>query len=164
VKEFDDPHVKTKFAGYAPAQKERLLALREMVFETAASTPGVGAVTEVLKWGQPSYQTYETSSGTPLRMDARADGAVALYVNCQSDLIEQFRRHYPDLDYVGFREVVLPAGEPLAADDLRHIMALTLTYHARKKAKVARGSGQAAPTAGTLSRPSGTSSHRGRRL
>ena len=98
MKRFDDPQVEAKFGSYAAGQRERLLELRDMVFETAAATPGVGAITEVLKWGQPSYQTYETNSGTPLRIDAHPAGGVALYVNCQSDLIEQFRLHYPKLN------------------------------------------------------------------
>jgi hypothetical protein len=104
-----------------------------MVFETASATPGVGEITEVLKWNQPSYQTYQTGSGTPLRMDAHPAGGVALYVNCQTDLIDQFRLHYPSLTYEGFRAVVVPPDQPIPADELKHIMALTLTFHARKK-------------------------------
>jgi hypothetical protein len=130
---FADPTVEAKFAGYCGPQRERLLSLRNMVFEAASATSGVGEVTEVLKWGQPSYQTYETSSGSPLRLDAHPGGGVALYVNCQTDLVEQFRRHYPDLRYEGVRAVVVPPDAPMPAEKLRHIMALTLTYHARKK-------------------------------
>ena len=133
--QFADRDVKAKFSSYAPPQRERLLALRDMVFETAAAVPGVGRIEENLKWGQPSYHTPDSGSGTPLRMDARPDGAVALYVNCQTDLIEQFRQNYPDLTYVGSREVVLAPDVALPADALRHIMALTLTFHARKKSK-----------------------------
>lgn len=130
---FADQSVKQKFAGYDPARRERLLAVRQMVFDVAAMTPGVGKLEETLKWGQPSYHTPETKSGTPLRIDAHPDGGVAVYVNCQTDLIDQFRVHYPNLNYEGFRAVVMPPDSTLPEAELKHIMALTLTFHARKK-------------------------------
>jgi hypothetical protein len=128
-----DAAVKAKFATYAGAQREQLLAMRQLVFAAAAETPGVGAIEETLKWGQPSYLTPETGSGTTIRLDAHPSGGVAMYVNCQTDLVEMFRAYYPKLDYEGVRAVVFPPGKPVPARELRHMMALTLTYHARKK-------------------------------
>jgi hypothetical protein len=126
--------VKAKFATYAAAQRKQLLAMRELVFAAAAETPGVGIVEETLKWGQPSYLTPETRSGTTIRLDAHPSGGVAMYVNCQTDLVATFRAHYPKLEYEGVRAVVFPSGKRVPARELRHMMALTLTYHARKKA------------------------------
>jgi len=132
---FADPAVKAKFAQYAAEQRTRLDEIRDMVFEVAERTPGVGRIEENLKWGQPSYHTPDTKSGTPLRIDAHPDGGVAVYVNCQTDLIDQFRTHYPHLNYEGFRAVVLTPDSAVPTDELEHIIGLTLTFHARKKQK-----------------------------
>jgi hypothetical protein len=131
LRRFDNPGVKLKFDGYPARQREQLMALRDMVFDVAAATPGVGAIEEALKWGQPSYLTPETGSGTTIRIDAHPAGGAAIYVNCQTNLVDTFRGHYPALAYEGVRAVVLDGSEP--AEPVRHIIALTLTYHARKK-------------------------------
>ena len=61
------------FENYPAAGRERLLRLRKMIIETAAATPGVGALEETLKWGQVSYLTADSGSGTTVRIDL--DGA-----------------------------------------------------------------------------------------
>ena len=126
------PAVAEKFASYAPDVRAQMQALRMLVLETAAATPGVGPIEETLKWGQPSYLPSETGSGTTVRIDAHRDGGVALYVSCKTDLVETYRRHYPELHYEGVRAIVLKDG-PQDEATLRHCIGLALTYHARKK-------------------------------
>jgi hypothetical protein len=123
--------VAEKFAGDPPDVRDKLLALRTLVLETAAVTPGVGRIEETLKWGQPSYLTPETGSGTTVRIDAYPGGAVAMFVNCQTNLVETYKAHYPTLEFEGVRAVVLRDGIDEAA--LRHCVALALTYHQRKR-------------------------------
>jgi hypothetical protein len=118
------------------AVRERLISLRDLIFETAAATPGVGRIEETLKWGQPSYLTPETKSGTTIRIDAvkNVPGRVAMYVHCQTSLIERFREIYPDdLIYEGNRAVLFDVDAPLPTEPLRHCIALALTYHRDKK-------------------------------
>lgn len=64
MKRFADPAVAAVFAAYPAGMRKRLLALRALVLDVAAKTEGVGPLTETLKWGQPSYLTDETKSGT----------------------------------------------------------------------------------------------------
>jgi hypothetical protein len=66
---FLDPAVETVFKAYPKRIKARLLALRRLIFDTASVTKGVGRVQETLKWGQPSYLTAETKSGSTIRID-----------------------------------------------------------------------------------------------
>jgi len=40
-----------------------------MIFDVAKKTPGVGKLEEDLRWGQPSYLTLETGSGSTIRID-----------------------------------------------------------------------------------------------
>ena len=54
----------------------------------------------------------------------------AIFVNCQTRLVELFRAHYADIfGFVGTRALVLAAGKPLPEAPLRHCIAATLTYH-----------------------------------
>ena len=121
------------FENYPAAGRERLLRLREMIIETAAATPGVGALEETLKWGQVSYLTPESGSGTTVRIDVDAEtGRAAIYVNCQTNLVEGYRARYPEaFQYQGTRAVVLGDAPDDAA--LRHVISQALTYHARKR-------------------------------
>jgi hypothetical protein len=127
--------VDTVFAGYPNPVKSKLLALRQLIFDTARSTDGVGALEETLKWGQPSYLTSESKSGSTIRIDqVKAEaGRYAVYFHCQTDLVETFRELYPELRYGGNRSILLDAGEKLPEKALRHCIALALTYHARKR-------------------------------
>jgi uncharacterized protein DUF1801 len=124
------------FATYPQPVKSKLLALRRLIFDTANTTKGVGRLEEALKWGQPSYLTTESKSGSTVRIDQLKTqaGGYAVYFHCQTDLVETFRELYPELRYGGNRSILLDAGEKLPEAALRHCIALALTYHARKKA------------------------------
>jgi len=128
--------IEAVFEAYPQPVKSRLLALRRLIFDTAKSTKGVGALEEALKWGQPSYLTPESKSGSIVRIDQLKTeaGGYAVYFHCQTDLVETFRELYPELRYGGNRSILLDAGEKLPEVALRHCIALALTYHARKKA------------------------------
>ena len=127
--------VEAVFAGYPSPVKSRLQALRRLIFDTADATEGVGALEETLKWGQPSYLTTESKSGSTVRIDqVKAEaGRYAVYFHCQTDLVETFRELYPELRYGGNRCILLDAGDKLPEKPLRHCIALALTYHARKR-------------------------------
>jgi hypothetical protein len=136
-----DPAVDAVFRAYPKPLKAKLLALRRLIFDTARTTNGVGALQETLKWGQPSYLTAETKSGSTIRIDRvkSTDNQYAVYVHCQTDLVETFRQLYPtELRYGGNRSILLNTDDDVPEAALRHCMALALTYHLRKR-KNARG-------------------------
>ena len=126
-----DPAVDAVFAAYPRAVKAKLLALRRLIFDTAKITSGVGALEETLKWGQPSYLTPETKSGSTIRIDQVKPDAdqVAVYFHCQTNLVETFRELYPKLTYSGNRAILLDASGKLPEAELRHCVGLALTYH-----------------------------------
>ena len=88
-----DTAVEAVFSTYPAPVKARLLALRRLIFDIADTTEGVGALEETLKWGQPSYLTTESKSGSTVRIDqVKAEaGRYAVYFHCQTDLVETFR-------------------------------------------------------------------------
>ncbi|HEX7924620.1 MAG TPA: DUF1801 domain-containing protein, partial [Bradyrhizobium sp.] len=124
----------------------KLLALRRLIFDTAKATKGVGALEETLKWGQPSYLTPETGSGSTVRIDQvkssdqvkPAADQVAIYFHCQTNLVETFRELYPELSYSGNRAILLDVAGRLPEAALRHCVALALTYHQKRKASAAK--------------------------
>src|ERR1700749_5164434 len=87
---FDDPAVAALFDATPKPLKAKLLALRRLILDTARATKGVGAVEETLKWGQPSYLTPETKSGSTIRINQvkSAPGQYAVYFHCQTNLVE----------------------------------------------------------------------------
>jgi hypothetical protein len=132
---FENAAVAAAFAAYPEAVRDRLLALRSLILETAATTEGVGPVEETLKWGQPSYLTPASRSGSTIRIDRLKHGGYAMFFHCQTNLVETFRAHYSEaLRFAGNRAIEFSDDEALPAEPLRHCVALALTYHARKRA------------------------------
>jgi hypothetical protein len=134
--DFADPAVDTVFRAYPGPLQSKLLALRRLIFDTAKATRGVGALRETLKWGQPSYLTPETKSGSTIRIDRdkSAPNRYAIYFHCQTDLVETFRELYPtELSFGGNRSILLDAGDAIPEAALRHCVALALTYHLNKR-------------------------------
>jgi hypothetical protein len=131
-----NPAVDAVFGAYPKPIKAKLLALRRLILDTAKSTRGVGALQETLKWGQPSYLTAETKSGSTIRIDQVKSAAnqYAVYFHCQTDLVATFRELYPtELSYGGNRSILLNAEDDIPEPALRHCVALALTYHLNKR-------------------------------
>lgn len=127
---FENPAVAAAYESFPPPQREGLLALRRLIFETAAETPEVGALEECLKWGQPAYLTPETKSGSTIRLGLPKQGGFALYTNCRTTLIADFRSLFPDdFQYEGNRAVHFREAASLPRDPLRLLIRSALTYH-----------------------------------
>lgn len=133
---FSNPAVAAVFDAYPSDVRAQLLALRELIFEVAASTPGVGALQETLKWGEPAYLTPHTKSGSTLRIGYRSSrpNEYAMYVNCQTTLIDTFRAMFDgEFNFEGNRAVVFQVGDTPPADALALCIAAALTYHLNKR-------------------------------
>ena len=132
-----DPAVAAVLDSYPKPLKSKLLALRALILDTARKTEGVGRLEEALKWGQVSYLTSESKSGSTVRIDRvkSADDQVAVYFHCQTNLVETFRELYPELSFGGNRAILLEADKKLPEAELRHCVALALTYHLGKRKK-----------------------------
>lgn len=131
---FADRAVEAAFASFPEQARTGLLALRELIFDTARKTAGVGAIQETLKWGQPAYLTPETQSGSTIRLGVPKDGGFAIYVHCQTTLIDDFRREFPD-DFVfeGNRAVRFLEGSTLNLGKLEELVRRALIYHLRRR-------------------------------
>ena len=68
MRAFEDTAVARAFEACPAPARARLLALRELIFRTAAETPGMGGFDETLKWGEPAYLTAASKSGSTIRI------------------------------------------------------------------------------------------------
>lgn len=136
MKSFANTDVAKVFSEYPKDVRQKLSKLRELIFSTAKHTPGVGTLVETLKWGQPSYLTTETKSGSTIRLDAikSTPGNYALYVHCQTTLVETFKAKFgPLFRYEGNRALIFSATDKIPETELRECIALALTYHSKKQ-------------------------------
>ncbi len=143
MKPFEIPEVAAKFDSYPPNVRRTLLALRELIFRTAAVTEGVGEIEESLKWGEPAYAT-KNRSGSTVRIDWKKNDPnhYAMYFHCQTNLVETFRTSFPhDFKFEGNRALVFSLEEKVPQDSLAMCIAASLTYHLKKRnaGRVARG-------------------------
>jgi hypothetical protein len=123
------------YARFEGRRGKALRALRKMVLDVAQQTGGVGRVEECLKWGQASFVTVRPKSGSTVRLGeiGETGDEYALYFICNTNLVERFRERYPDtFRYQGNRAILLDAKEPVAEAELRHCIAMALTYHLDK--------------------------------
>ena len=120
----------------APSKARACLkALRTLIIDTARTTPGVGPLTETLKWGEPAFLTEATKSGTTIRLGWKPaePGTVRLLVHCSTTLVNDWRDRYAGtLAMEGTRAIRLDAAAPLPRAELAHCIAMALTYHARR--------------------------------
>jgi hypothetical protein len=127
--------VASTFETYPPKIRRKLFALRELIFDTAAATEGVGAIEETLKWGEPAYLTSESKSGSTIRIAwKKAQPArYAMHFHCQTSLVETFRSLFPhDFKFEGNRSIVFHEDDVVPVDALAFCIAAALTYHRDK--------------------------------
>jgi len=128
--------VTNAYARYPLPAREHLLALRTLIYAAAGENPAIGPLTETLKWGEPSYLTVATKSGTTIRLAWKAKNPdhCGLYVNCQTSLVADWKELYNGvLNFEGDRAIIFEIGKPYPVDAVRHCIALALTYHLRKR-------------------------------
>ena len=112
--------------------RAKLLRLRQLVLDTASELDEVADLEETLKWGEPSYLT---KGGSTVRMAWKpvAPDRYALCFNCNTRLIETFREVYGAVfEFEGNRAIVFARDDRLPVRELKHCIALALTYKRRR--------------------------------
>ena len=124
-----NPEVELVFANYPDFVRNKLLAMRELVIETAKEIDGITNLEEALKWGEPSYLT---KSGSTIRMDwkSKSPNQYAMYFKCTSRLIETFKIIFKNsIDFEGKRAIVFKIDDPIPKKELKSCIKAALTYH-----------------------------------
>ena len=131
---FDRFDIASVFESYPKDARLKLMRLRQLIFDTAEATEGVGELEEALRWGQPSYLTSKWKSGSIIRIDRKNDTECSMYFHCQTDLVDRFRELYPnELTYEGSRAITFRNKAALPEKRLEECIAMALTYHLDKR-------------------------------
>lgn len=136
MKPFANQRVAEKFAAYPSDVRPKMLALRELILDTAASIEQVGQIEETLKWGEPAYVTAKSKSGSSVRIDWKEEQSdqYAMYFHCQTNLVETFRKSFSaELKFDGNRAIVFDIGAKFPTDAVVQCVTAALTYHLHSK-------------------------------
>jgi hypothetical protein len=130
--------VASVFDSYPPEIKVRLMHLRQLIFETASIFDTVGEIEETLKWGEPSYLTQKTKSGSTIRIawKPKQKEQYSIFFKCTANIVPAFKEKYPKIfKFGGNRSIDFNIDEKVPEKELKKCIALALTYHINKKFK-----------------------------
>lgn len=135
-KKMEKPEVAAVFRSYPQKIRTKLMFLRQLILETAASIEIVGQIEETLKWGEPSYLTPKTKTGSTIRINIKKSHLeqYAIYFKCTANLVPAFKEKYAEkFRFEGDRSIVFKIDEKIPVKELKNCIALALTYHRNKK-------------------------------
>lgn len=130
--------VAATFASYPLGVRKKLMSLRELIFDVAARSEGVGALEETLKWGEPAYITAASKSGSTIRIAWKKARPTryAMYFNCQTTLVDAFKTMFPTaFKFEGNRALVFDEDDEVPVEALRICVEMAFTYRAKKREK-----------------------------
>ena len=123
------------FAAYPAPARKKLLRLRKLILKTAEDLGDIGKLTETLKWGEPSYLTEESKSGSTIRIawHEKNPDYYGMFFNCQTSLVDTYRTLFPELNFQGNRALLLDINGTMPTGPLQECIRLALTYHRDKR-------------------------------
>jgi hypothetical protein len=131
-----NPEVAVVFDSYPKEMRAKLLFLRQLIYETAASLKEIGELEETLKWGEPSYLTPKTKSGSTIRIawkEAQKE-QYSIFFKCTANLVPAFKEKFPqNFKFGGDRSINFGLNDDVPEKELKQCIALALTYHRNKK-------------------------------
>ncbi|MFQ1699379.1 DUF1801 domain-containing protein [Loktanella agnita] len=133
MRPFDNPAVADAYDALPPDVRDMALTLRDLILSVAWDTPQVGRIEETLKWGQPSYLTSETKSGSTLRIGMAKNGGAALFAHCATNIISTYANTFPEADQIeGNRAVIFMRAQDIVPERVRLLIYHGLTYHLKQ--------------------------------
>ena len=132
MEKFTNSEVEEIFNKYPLAMRDKLLFLRQLIFDTANELEIKDKLEETLKWGEPSYIA---KGGSTIRMDWKESkpNQYAMYFHCKTKLVDTFKELYRDaFNFEANRAIIFGEDDDIQVDELKHCIELSLTYHSRK--------------------------------
>ena len=134
---FKSQPVLERFMEFPKDKRKYLFELREMIFDVAKTDTRIGQISEELRWGDPSYITASSNSGSALRIGLFGESKVALYFHCKTMLVERFKEQYFDtLEYSKNRAILIAPQSPPKDEILRNCIYASLVYKLQSKGKL----------------------------
>lgn len=132
MEKFKNANVAAIFDSYPKHVRKKMLFLRHLIFVTASEAGDIGEIEETTKWGEPSYIT---KGGSTVRMDWKSSNPnqYAMYFHCRTKLVDTFKElHGNTFKFEGNRTIIFNLEDEIPVEELKHCIALSLTYHSRK--------------------------------
>ncbi len=126
---FKSVDVKAVFDNYPIPVCEKLLVLRNIIFEVARSLPNC-PLEETLKWGEPSFIPPK-KMGCMVRMHHYSNKPFdfALYFPCKTTLVSSFGSRFPGVFQIGGdRSLEFMLSDTLPLSAIKDCVKLALTY------------------------------------
>ncbi len=130
------PRVEAVFNAYPRKFRSKLIFLRQLIFDTAASIGDIGELEETLKWGEPSYLTPVSKSGSTIRIAWKPaqKETYSIFFKCTANLVPAFRERFPKtFNYGANRSIDFGPDDVIPQMELKQCIAMALTYHRNKK-------------------------------
>ena len=124
------------FDSYPKQYKSKLLFIRQLIYETAESLEGVREIEETLKWGEPSYLTPISKSGSTIRIawKDKKPNQYSIFFKCTANLVPAFKEQFPNkFRFGGDRSIDFKIEDEIPVNELKQCIGLALTYHLNKK-------------------------------
>lgn len=114
--------------------QQEMQAIRDRIFALSEEDPNIGEIEEALKWGEISFLTVRPKSGTTVRLGYRpAKDKLAVFVNCQTSLIADFKEEFSDaFEYEKNRALLFTPKDQSNAHLLEEFLNRALKYHKNK--------------------------------
>jgi hypothetical protein len=123
------------FESYPQKMREKLLFLRQLIYETVEQCEIVGELQETLKWGEPSYLTPHSKTGSTVRIawkESQKDH-YSMFFKCTANLVPAFKARFPErFNFGGDRSINFRVTDKVPVKELKQCIALALTYHVNK--------------------------------
>lgn len=128
ITKFKDKNIEEIFNAYPKEVKEKLLSIREMIFEVSMQTKAIWSIEETLKWWEPSYVS---KIWCTVRIDKVhwSDTDFSVFFNCKTTLISTFKEiFWNQFNYSWNRALIFNINDTIDTDNLKHCIYLSLTY------------------------------------
>lgn len=132
------PNQLQSFHGYPPKIKKGLTELRSLIGKVADRIPVVGPIEEAVRWGQLTFLTSQSKSGSMIRIDRHrgSDNTYAMYFHCQTNLVSSFRKLFGNkLVYEGNRALLFDVDQKIPRRIVTQCIEMALTYRLSKASK-----------------------------
>ncbi|MCY4101293.1 MAG: DUF1801 domain-containing protein [Rhodobacteraceae bacterium] len=132
MRKFADPNVEITFYEFPEPRRELLFDLRDMIYRVSEADERIGDLSEELRWGDPSYITTQTNSGSTVRLGLFGKTKVVLLFHCKTSLVEDFKQKYSnELEYSKNRVIVIDPLSVPPTEILENCIHASLTYKLR---------------------------------
>jgi len=130
----DSLDVAAVYQSYPDQVRNKLLSIRQMIFDLSAENQNIGTIEETLKWAVPSYLTKHPKSGTTIRLQwLPTSNQYGIFVHCQTSLIADFReQHQSHLKFDKNRGILFEIKENIPTPIIKEFVNKALTYHSTK--------------------------------